>query len=443
MINKYLQVFGLMLLLASCAPSRYINQSARKEILDNKLFAAAHTGISIYNAEDNKYLYNYQGDKYFVPASNTKIFSLYAGLKYLGDSLAGIRYRETADSLVIYPTGDPTLLHEQFSRQPVIDLLKRTAKTIAIDTSRWQEQAFGRGWAWDDYSSDYMAERSALPVYGNVIKWIQSSKSGDYFGYSAGKFIISEPDVNWPVRFIQDTSVKAFDVRRDKTTNLFYIHEGTEKYSEIYIPFLTNGLRSAIELLKDTTGKRILPVASPAGNNTLKTLYSQPSDSLFQPMMYNSDNFFAEQTLLMASEHVTGIMNMRRIIDSLLAGDLSQLPQKPVWVDGSGLSRYNLFTPQDFVWILNKMKNDFGLLRMQQLFATGGKGTLKSYYLENKDIIFAKTGTLSGQLALSGFMTTRKNKLLFFSVLINNHRSNTNDLRRAVEKFITGIRNRL
>ena len=48
--------------------------------------------------------------------------------------------------------------------------------------------------------------------------------------------------------------------------------------------------------------------------------------------------------------------------------------------DGSGLSRYNLFTPQDFVTILNKMKNEFGMERIKNIFPTGGAGTISSYY---------------------------------------------------------------
>ncbi len=47
-----------------------------------------------FDASANKYLYNHNGQKYFVPASNTKLFSCYAALKYLGDSLPGLRYWE-------------------------------------------------------------------------------------------------------------------------------------------------------------------------------------------------------------------------------------------------------------------------------------------------------------------------------------------------------------
>ena len=68
-------------------------------------------------------------------------------------------------------------------------------------------------------------------------------------------------------------------------------------------------------------------------------------------MMHRSDNFFAEQSLLMVSNKLLDVMNDEKIIDTLLKTDFKDLPQKPGWVDGSGLSQYNLFTPQDFVTI--------------------------------------------------------------------------------------------
>jgi D-alanyl-D-alanine carboxypeptidase/D-alanyl-D-alanine-endopeptidase (penicillin-binding protein 4) len=133
-------------------------------------------------------------------------------------------------------------------------------------------------------------------------------------------------------------------------------------------------------------------------------------------MMHQSDNFFAEQILLMASNELLGYMNDEKIIDTILNADLRDVPQKPQWMDGSGLSRYNLFTPQSFVYILNKMKNEFGLERLKNILPTGGEGTLAAYYKKDAGFIFAKTGTLSNHCALSGFIITRKNRLLIFSV---------------------------
>lgn len=133
-------------------------------------------------------------------------------------------------------------------------------------------------------------------------------------------------------------------------------------------------------------------------------------------------------------------MDEQKLIDSLLKSDLAGFPQKPRWVDGSGLSRYNLFTPQDFVWLLQKMKDEFGLERLKTILPTGNTGTLRNYYKEETGFIFAKTGSLTGHIALSGFLITSKNKLLIFSILVNNHNTSATAVRRAVEQFLQQIR---
>ena len=430
-----------LLLLTACSPAKYISKSAKNNVLSRQSFQAAHVGISIFDAGSNRYLYNYQADKYFVPASNTKIFTLYAALKNLGDSLPGLRYEETADTFFIYPTADPTLLHPDFKKQPVIEKLQKVTKSVVLVNSAWEEEAFGSGWAWDDYNGMYMPERSPLPVYGNVIKWIQVMQNNAQAELEGRiqTFVFSEPEVNWKVRFKEDRENKLFSVQRRKDDNYFEVSQGAEPYREQSVPFVTNGVVSAIELLKDTIRKEIIvqPVTRTA---TSKTIRSQPTDSLLKIMMYRSDNFFAEQVLLMASNEKLGVMNDARIIDTLLKSDLQELPQQPTWVDGSGLSRYNQFTPQSFVWILNKMKNEFGMERLKTIFPSGGQGTLVNYYKSDSGYVFAKTGTLSGQIALSGYLITRKNKLLIFSCLVNNHKSSTAEIRKSVERFLSGIR---
>jgi D-alanyl-D-alanine carboxypeptidase/D-alanyl-D-alanine-endopeptidase (penicillin-binding protein 4) len=119
---------------------------------------------------------------------------------------------------------------------------------------------------------------------------------------------------------------------------------------------------------------------------------------------------------------------------------LKDVPQKPKWVDGSGLSRYNLFTPESFVYILHKMKTEFGWERIKHILPTGGAGTLSSYYKKDSGYIYAKTGTLSNNCALSGYLITKKGKLLIFSVLANNYITGSVPVRRAVEKYLLAIR---
>jgi len=142
----------------------------------------------------------------------------------------------------------------------------------------------------------------------------------------------------------------------------------------------------------------------------------------------------------MASNEHLGYMSDEKMIDTLLNTDLKDVPQRPKWVDGCGLSRYNLFTPQDFVYILNKIKNEFGLERIKNILPTGGTGTITSYYKKENGYIFVKTGTLSNNCALSGYLYTKKGKLLIFSVLTNNYTGSATPVRKATEKFLEGIR---
>lgn len=420
------------LAVQACSPARSIGSFAGKTFSHPGL-VSAQVGICLYDPVNAAYLYEQQGNKYFIPASNTKLFALYAGMKYLGDSLVGLRYRETDTALLLIPSGDPTFLHPAYTSQPVMDFLKRTHKPLWLTDANWQENALGLGWAWDDYNGDYMPERSALPVYGNVIRWVQDSASSSFY---------SIPDINWDVRFSTDTLKRSFYVKRDAHRNAFEITEGKASNKTQDVPFITEGIASAAILLKDTVGRTVFTrhelSASDRRWGAIQVIHSRPVDSLLRPMMHQSDNFFAEQTLLMVSNERLGRMDDARIIDTLLNTDLKDLPQRPYWVDGSGLSRNDLFTPRDLVWLLNKMKDEFGLPRLRRILPTGGTGTLSHYYKKDSGYIYAKTGSLSGVVALSGYLVTKKDRLLIFSILINNNSDPA--VRRKIERFLEGIR---
>ena len=428
-------------LSTGCSVQQKINKTAQAKVLNNSSLAGAHVGISFFEPATQKYWYTHQADKYFVPASNIKLFSLFAGMKYLGDSLPGLRYIETDKAIYLQPTGDPSLLHPDFAQQPLVQWLQQTPKQVFINASNWHSVGLGYGWSWDDYSDYYMAERSALPVYGNIIKWTQVRKQdGKKDSLSDNEnYVYAEPEINWKVNFSEAKST-VFSVQRKREENVFNIIEGKDSLSSIDIPFLTNGIASALELLKDTLHKQITSTTEwPKGKLLQK--FSQPTDTLFSRMMHRSDNFYAEQTLLMAANKKLGVMDEHQLIDTLLKTDLKNLPQLPNWVDGSGLSRYNLFSPNDFIWILQTLKNEFGWQRISHILPSGNEGTLRNYYKILEGNLYAKTGTLSGQVAISGYFTTKKNKQLIFSVLVNNHHSSASAVRRAVEQMIVEVYN--
>ena len=429
-----------ILFFYSCSINKQISNQVNTILLKDTAISQGHIGISIYEPATGKYWYNYNADKYFVPASNTKLFTLYAGMKYLGDSLVGLKIMEFENKMTLFPTGDPTLLHPDFLKQPVYDFLSSTHKELwGSSNYKYKVKAYGNGWAWDDYNDSYMNERSMLPVFGNNIVFSGTKNDISYFP----KGVVSSPKFNTYSNNGATGYVNKVD--RDFYSNNFTLHvDGNEK-QKVVVPFITS-IELAFKLLADTIHKNIIspnsvsPPTDTAERPKIYKIFSRPSDSLFKPMMHNSDNFFAEQTLIMASNELLGYMSDEDMIDTLLKKDLKDVPQKPKWVDGSGLSRYNLFTPQSFIYILLKMKDEFGMDRLKNILPTGGEGTLKNYFKPDSTFIFAKTGTLSNNSALSGFLITKKGKLLIFSVLANNYPTGGTPVRSAVEHFLQAVR---
>ncbi len=418
------------LTFCSCKVTAQITQQQINTFLNDSAIATGHVGVSIYEPASGKYLYNYNAEKNFIPSSNVKLFSLYAGMKYLGDSIVGVRYVKNNNEIIIIPTGDPTLLHMDFKRQPVIDFLKNIDANIKIKNIDFKPKAYGNGWAWNDYPDYYMAERSPFPVYGNCITFICKKNSVESIPENLSAFIVSKNDQekNTSTNVERDFFINKFNVLLDNTSN-----------ETVITPFITS-LNLTAKLLSDTLQKNVEIVPNDTSTMNVKKIYSRPADSLFKPMMYYSDNFFAEQTLLMASNEKLGYMSEQAIIDTLLATELKDLPTKPRWVDGSGLSRYNLFSPKDFIYILDKLKNEFGLDRMKRILTTGGQGTLTGYYTKDAGFIYAKTGSMSNNVSISGYLISKKNKLLLFSVQINSFSGSGRIGRRAIEKFLTSVR---
>jgi D-alanyl-D-alanine carboxypeptidase/D-alanyl-D-alanine-endopeptidase (penicillin-binding protein 4) len=421
----------LLIILSSCSIQQKISRSANQLVIKDSSLLTAHVGISIYEPASGKYWYNYNGDKYFVPASNVKIPACYAAMKYLGDKLRGLDYLETDSVFFLRPTADPTLLHRDFKSQPVFEYLSLVNKKLAYILPKWETELYGNGWAWNDYNEAYMAERSDLPIYGNVIEYSLYQIGNEYNLKGDIKFF------RYALNSYVDPLTPNIRIRRRRIDNTFDVFSSSGTFLKIRVPFRTFENQ---RLLEDTLKKAWLDNVYPPSDLKFKFIYSQPTDSLLKPMMHRSDNFFAEQSLLMVSNEMLGVMNDEKIIDTLLKTDFKDLPQKPRWADGSGLSRYNLFTPQDFVFILDKMKNEFGMERIKVVFPTGGEGTLSNYYKTDSNYFFAKTGSLSGVAALSGYIYTKKGKLLIFSALVNNHQASATAVRRAVEKFLQKLR---
>lgn len=425
----YLLSIVFIVLLSACSI-----QKAQKTLLQTTALKGAHVGIAVYNDTKQAWLDQYQSDHYFTPASNTKILATYVGLKYLGDSLPGFGMAENADTLFLTPLGDPSFLHPDFSYQPVIELIKNTHKQVVIQPTKANDQFghMGNGWAWNDYGEDYQPERSRMPIYGNVVHFYQSNKKLEaikpFYFFKDIVDLGKAEEKNWS---------------RSRTGNRFFTTNENNKSKYFQVPFSQEDMPmvKALELLNDTLGKKIsFQKQSTLPATSYKIIKTVATDSLLKIMMLRSDNFYADQIVLMASEQLFGKMDDAALLDSTKKLFFADLPQKMRWADGSGLSRYNLNTPENYIAILQQMHAKFGEVRVKNIFEKGGEGTISAYYKNFPGIMYAKTGTLGGQVALSGFIYTPKQQKLYFSVLVANHMSpSSTQVRRAVETYLTKV----
>jgi D-alanyl-D-alanine carboxypeptidase/D-alanyl-D-alanine-endopeptidase (penicillin-binding protein 4) len=421
-------VAALAMVLSGCSV-----RQAQKTLLSSEGVKGAHIGIAIYNDTKGQWLTKYQSDHYFTPASNTKILATYLGLQFLGDSLPGWKMAENADTLFLMPLGDPSFMHPEFKHQPVVDIIKKTKKQVVIvGNNQDQFEIFGSGWSWADYAEDYQPERSRMPIYGNVVHFYQSNKKLEaikpFYFFKEMVDLDKVEEKNWS---------------RNRMGNRFFTTNENNKSKYFQVPFSQEDVPMllAVDLLKDTLGKIIsFQNKSTLPATSYKTINTVPTDSLLKIMMLRSDNFYADQIVLMASEQLFGKMDDAALLDSAKKLFFVDLPQRMRWVDGSGLSRYNLNTPENYIAILQQMQSKFGEARVKNIFEKGGEGTIAAYYKNFPGTMYAKTGTLGGQVALSGFIYTPKQQKLYFSVLVANHMSpSSTQVRRAVETYLTKV----
>jgi D-alanyl-D-alanine carboxypeptidase/D-alanyl-D-alanine-endopeptidase (penicillin-binding protein 4) len=271
-----------------------------------------------------------------------------------------------------------------------------------------------------------------MPIYGNVVHFYQNNKKIDsikpFYFFRDYKDLGIVQEKNWT---------------RNMSGNNFTTTSESNKRTYFQVPFSQEHtpMVKAIELLNDTLDKKISfqnYISVPT--NSFKSIKTVPTDSLLKIMMFRSDNFYADQIVLMASEQLLGKMDDAALLDTFSKTVFTNLPQRMRWVDGSGLSRYNLNTPENYIAILQQMQAKFGEARVKNLFEKGGEGTIAAYYKNFPGTIYAKTGTLGGQVALSGFIYTPKQQKLYFSVLVANHMSPSSaQVRRAVEAYLTNV----
>lgn len=417
--------------LTSCKTNQIISRKVAKQFKHNEMLKKYQVGFALYDMEKEQMLYQKDADKYFVPASNTKLFTFYTGLKTCPDSIPSLRYVERGDSLIFWGTGDPSLLHSVLKGTKAIQLLRQSNKKLFFANNRFTGNFFGRGWSWDDYNEYYQPEISEMPLFDNAVS----------INYKAGELDIVPKALKSCVMPDSGSKAKRFEVQREFLANkFFYPPVKPDANYEQQVPYKTSTALT-LTLLADTLKKEVQLINYPMPASA-KRVYSSKSEDVFRQLMLPSDNFIAEQLLLTYGDQLGLEMNSTKIIAALQEKYLNDLPDKPRWVDGSGLSRVNLFTPRSIIKLLELIYKEVNNQpRLFSMMPAGGKaGTLRNAYPKtDSPFVFAKTGTLSGVHNQSGYIVTSKGKLLLYSFMNNNYVETTADVRKEMVKVVTFI----
>jgi D-alanyl-D-alanine carboxypeptidase/D-alanyl-D-alanine-endopeptidase (penicillin-binding protein 4) len=424
-------------------------------------FSRSRWGILIQPLSSTTTLYSRDSNKYFIPASNVKLLTTAAALQKLG---ANFRIRTSVYSaengnLYIAGRGDPSIAETQL--KSLAQQLKQRGisqvNQLIGDDSYFQGNAVNPNWEWEDAQAGYGAPINSLMFNQNAIELILSPQS---IGQPL-KVTFAEPKLanQWQVEnnsvTVGQNESEFVEVGRDFGLPILRVRGqlkvGADSESA-YIAVI-NPANNFLQHFQQALATEGIPikqalVASTSRNLTqeLAQIESPPLSELVKETNRESNNVYAEVLLrLLAKE--TGKMPVPQEDTSEvglkeLKIALTQLgvnPNSYILADGSGLSRHNLISPEALVQTLKLMANssDASIYRAS-LPVAGESGTLKNRFnsTPNRVILQAKTGTLSGVSALSGYVEVPNYEPLVFSIIVNQSDLSAAKMRSATDEIV-------
>jgi len=434
----------------------------RQQLDSSRTLRRQQVGMALADAATGQPLFGYNESKYFTPASTMKLLSLYAGLTLLPDSLPSLRYFSRGDTLFFQGTGDPTFLHGDVpSRRAYTFLATRPEKVLAYcDIAT--VPAYGPGWTWDDFGYYFQPERTAFPVYGNTVRFYAAAPQAVRTGPGAAVRVLPQRVRVMPRQFAPLTERASPDFRlspdqddemhvyRAQLDNRFTYRPSPKRWID-EVPYRTSR-PLLLRLLGDTLRRAIVGAQwqPHPGQDAVGTLHGLRADSLYRRMLRVSDNFLAEQLLLMTSSRVgyRDSLSSDRAIRHMLKNELKNLPDRPDWVDGSGLSRLNLLTPRTLTAVLVRLHQQVPEARLLSLLAAGGgQGTLRKRYFEagppKVTWFWGKTGTLTHTCNLAGYVRCKSGRLVAVTFFNNSIPGDDQATRNAMQRLLGEVRARL
>lgn len=477
-MKKLLALALLLTVPAWTAPP--LSARIRATIQRSPIARTAFWGIQVLDLERGTILFSLNADHFFVPASNTKLFTTALALTRLGPdlkvktlvtaaappdpaghiagdlTLVGNGDANLSGRAIPYdvdaPKGDPLAAMQDLAAKLYDRGVRAVEGNVVGDDTAFVWEPFGPGWGIDDPVGMDGAAVSALEVNDDSISLN----------------ILPGASEGAPALIGFDPPLAPFTVENRLQTTITLprsIHVDREPGSGVLRiwgaippgdPGLTESLSvedparyaalTLIEALKQkgiTVGgqavaRHAYPGSTPLPPVAATVLAERESPPIKEDLRITdkvSQNLHAEMLLRIVGQgsRKLGLDELQKFLDEAKID-----PKELSLRDGSGLSRSNLVTPHAITQLLAYMaKSPEHEIWTGLLPVAGVDGSLRERFLKTraKGRLSAKTGTLSHTSALSGYATRRNGRRVVFSIMVNNYLGTSLDIRTVIDRI--------
>jgi D-alanyl-D-alanine carboxypeptidase/D-alanyl-D-alanine-endopeptidase (penicillin-binding protein 4) len=464
--------------------ARLINQA-----IDTSEFSSARWGVCVLSLQDGRLLYERNADRLFTPASNMKIYTTAVALDLLGPDYrwrTSVYAASPADAdgtikgdLTLYGRGAPDLTSRSRKQAPASlaqladDLYQRGVRqvrgNVVGDESYFRGEPLGDGWQWNDVQWYFGAEPSALSIDDNEVD-VEIKPSTDANAPPVARLSSESADLQLTseIATVKPGEQLTVGIHRGLSDNKVHVWgefpEGSKGFGarlSIHDP-----ARLAATLFITALRARGITVNGEARTRNFRV----PRNQRFNPsqsteLAFSLSGSQAEITRATNKESIN--LNAELILRTLgrergeLAPETDPHPTHErgddeaglavirLWLgragiatkglalhDGSGLSRLDLVTPETTARLLQAAaKGATASIFRDSLPVAGVDGTLRGRLRLYKDRVFAKTGSLTYDNSLSGFLTTSEGANLAFSIMCNDQTGRANSI-HLIDKIV-------
>jgi serine-type D-Ala-D-Ala carboxypeptidase/endopeptidase (penicillin-binding protein 4) len=440
--------------------------AAINNIIDRPELRRYRWGIVVQALGSPIQLYNRDGDRLFIPASNVKLITTAVALRQLG---ASTRLRTSVyqlprtsnnvSNLLVVGRGDPSL--KIAGLDSIAQQLKQRGEKqigqISFDDSYFRGEPINSDWEWGDLSTDY------APAINSLI-----------LNQNSNPLTISTPQIGLPLQYAwKNPSLNSWQVDNQITTIPVGQPSGVsaiamfgkpivkltgklaqnEPPTQIDLPvlnptesFVTAFRQSLTKANLNVTTTRTVTGQSSLNLPELAAIDSPPISELIYETNQKSNNVYAEVLLKSIGrthpEHATSNEDTSNLGINLVKKNLTEMgvdTQAYSLHDGSGLSRHNLVAPATFVRVLSAMTTaPTAKVYRDSLPVSGVSGSLRNRMKGTlaQGIVNAKTGSMSGVVSLSGYINPPNYAPLVFSVMLNQHDRSTSQMVKVVDEIM-------